>query len=375
MPTVLNQHRIDAWTGIRAIAAVWVVLFHLACFNLKVDFGWLTPIVGRGELGVDLFFILSGLVISLVHQAEFESWKPDLAIRFWVLRFARIYPLHLLMLLVMAAFEQTESAYSWLFKGHAPMHSINSIQDFFLSLFNIHDWETTKTLSFNFPSWSVSAEWFAYLLFPFITLFLCRVRSVWLNLTLIAISLTCLYLTCVISHETGIGFTYHLGLIRIGTEFITGCCIYNILKTQQKPLPGINLIGLAALILIPVLILQKVHDIWVVTCMALLLYALPMLSGWVKGIFANRILVFGGEISYAIYMVHALILHILNDTFYCFIPHLRWTPWETLGLSLLLLTGVILAATVLNRYIEVPARNAIRNYWQNRAMAQQPINA
>jgi peptidoglycan/LPS O-acetylase OafA/YrhL len=356
-----NSHtRIDTWTGIRFLAAIWVILFHLACFEMKVDYGWMTDIIGRGELGVDLFFILSGMVISYVHQAEFVTWNIANSLRFWILRFARIYPLHFLMLIVMAILGGVEFFYSWWYAGHAPVHTPNSIQDFILSLLNIHDWETTSTLSFNFPSWSVSAEWFVYLLFPCVTPFFIRLRSYWLNIVMIVFCLTVLYLTSLLAHEPSITFTYHLGLVRVCTEFATGCCLYNILKSQKKKLPAVNLLGLITFLLIPILIMQKVHDIWIVATLTLFLYLLPQTVSWFKSIFGNRLIVFGGEISYAMYMVHGFILHVLNDIFVYYYHHKEWSLPETIGLTVLLLGLVILISILLHRYVEVPARRVIR---------------
>jgi peptidoglycan/LPS O-acetylase OafA/YrhL len=367
----LTQNRIDAWTGIRAIAALWVVLFHLDCYNMKLNFGWIQPVIGRGELGVDLFFMLSGLVISYVYQSEFSVWESGKAARFWVLRFARIYPLHLLMLLGMALQEQLENGYSWLYFSHAPFHHPSSFQDFLLSLLNIQAWETTRKLSFNYPSWSVSAEWFAYLLFPLIAPLMRQVRSCWQSGLLILISLSGLSLTALFNHEQSLCFTLHLGLVRVMSEFLVGCALYNLLKARQTPLPYSNLLVLGVSLLITTLIWRHSPEIWVIALMALLLYLLPQAQGQVKTLFTNRFMVLGGEISYAIYMVHAFILHWVNDTFVFYFRHQQWSTLETTGIALLSITLVVLAAIPLHLYIEVPARNAIRHYWDNRLQRHQ----
>jgi peptidoglycan/LPS O-acetylase OafA/YrhL len=367
----LIQTRIDAWTGIRGIAALWVVLFHLDCYNMKLNFGWMQPVIGRGELGVDLFFMLSGLVISYVYQREFSVWHAGNAARFWVLRFARIYPLHLLMLMGMALQEQLENGYSWLYFHQAPFHHPSSVQDFVLSLLNIHAWETTRKLSFNYPSWSVSAEWFAYLLFPLIAPWTNQLRSRWQNGLLILVSLSALSLTALFNHEQSLCFTLHLGLVRVLSEFLVGCALYNILKTQQTPLPYGSILVMAVSLLIPTLIWNHSPEIWIIALMALLLVLLPQAQGRVKTLLTNRFLVFGGEISYAIYMVHAFILHGINDTFVFYVRHQQWSMLETAGVAVLSIILTVMAAIPLHLYIEVPARNAIRRYWDNRLQRRQ----
>jgi peptidoglycan/LPS O-acetylase OafA/YrhL len=375
MPSPLPpKARIDTWTGLRAIAALWVVLFHLDCYNLHLDYGWLKPLVGRGELGVDLFFILSGIVISHVHLAEFKQYDWPLTARFLILRFARIYPLHLVMLLFVAAQQGIESVYSWQVWRQAPLHDLNGWPNFFLSLLNIHGWETTQKLSFNFPSWSVSAEWFAYLCFPLLAPWLQRIRSIRMNLLLIAGCLFLLYWVCLLNHTNDLGFTTHLGLLRIGTEFIAGVGIYSILKLQRNSIPGANGLGLLSLVLIPVLILWDVHEIWLVADFCLLLYTFSQFNGWLKAAFANRTMVFGGKISYAIYMVHAFILHLINDACLFFFHWRQWDFLHTIALSLFTLMLVIMAAIPLHRYIEVPARTTIRAMWEQcRSRITQPV--
>src|SRR5215471_12464399 len=81
-------------TGIRSIAAASVFFYH----------GWeavgLSPnnVVGRGYLGVDLFFLLSGFIIAHTHAAEFRSPTAAAFASFLWKRFARLYPAHVTVL-------------------------------------------------------------------------------------------------------------------------------------------------------------------------------------------------------------------------------------------------------------------------------------
>src|SRR5689334_9429569 len=92
-----------ALTGIRGVAALWVVLFHLPNPLAGTAFA---QVLSRGYLGVDLFFILSGFVLSYAYRDALPE-KPMVrqALRFYAVRLARIYPLHVFVLALFVTIE------------------------------------------------------------------------------------------------------------------------------------------------------------------------------------------------------------------------------------------------------------------------------
>lgn len=144
--------RLDALTGLRAVAALVVVLHHAAPTLLRVPGS--RAVTALGYLGVSLFFVLSGLVLAW-------SARPVRARHFWGRRFARVYPLHLAALLavvpVLVARDQTPTAGSTL-----------------ASLSLVQAWSTDRSVYYglNAVSWSLSCEAFFYLLFPLLVLVL-----------------------------------------------------------------------------------------------------------------------------------------------------------------------------------------------------------
>src|SRR5262249_39676380 len=93
-----ERPEIRALTGIRGFAAVWVVLFHLQWQGMYQAFPRLEairPLVDRGYLGVDLFFILSGFILTWNYGEALADWRPREHVRFEIVRLARIYPVHL----------------------------------------------------------------------------------------------------------------------------------------------------------------------------------------------------------------------------------------------------------------------------------------
>jgi len=75
-----------------------VVLFHFF-FQEDNAYGFLQNIIANGDLGVDLFFILSGFILTHVYLTQVEENRFSLR-NFYVARFARIYPLHVMIILV-----------------------------------------------------------------------------------------------------------------------------------------------------------------------------------------------------------------------------------------------------------------------------------
>ena len=93
-------------TGVRFVAAAWVMLYHFQV-PLAVS-GLLFPILHEvlrvGRLGVDLFFALSGFILTHTYLRTLgRSPGVRASGTFWWLRLARVYPVHLVMLLVAGA--------------------------------------------------------------------------------------------------------------------------------------------------------------------------------------------------------------------------------------------------------------------------------
>jgi len=88
--------RLNALTGLRALAALNIVFFH---FSNPQLFGFLAPVVNAGFIALGLFFLLSGFVLAYNHSGQAREGKLD-RVRFWKARFTRLYPVYLLSLLL-----------------------------------------------------------------------------------------------------------------------------------------------------------------------------------------------------------------------------------------------------------------------------------
>ncbi|HEX4351252.1 MAG TPA: acyltransferase, partial [Polyangiales bacterium] len=212
----MTARRIDALTGLRALPAVVVVLFHLQWHVFDVE------IFHFGYLTVDLFFILSGFIMTHVHLQDFPTLRWPALSRYWALRIGRIYPVHVAVLFGLLLVIKLGTAV-----GRPPTEPEHfSAQAFLINLAMLQAW-WEQTASWNYPSWSVSCEWFAYLFFSLFALAVIRLRtkrSVELALALV-IGLFVLAFTTVLSIDVVLDSGV-VALARVGFEFIIGMLLY-----------------------------------------------------------------------------------------------------------------------------------------------------
>lgn len=154
----------------RLVAAVAVLFWHYLHFMIPpggnrappnfIDFEPLNDVFGafyaHGHLAVEYFWIVSGFVFAHVYLADANGRA-----RFWLARFARLWPLHLLTLAVVAALQ----GLYWTQHGRHFVFGPNDLVHFVLNLGLAHYWGFEKGMSFNGPSWSLSVEIVAYAAF------------------------------------------------------------------------------------------------------------------------------------------------------------------------------------------------------------------
>src|SRR2546422_841638 len=165
--------QIDALTSIRGFAAFWVAFHHLRAYRPDGLLGMpvFSELSQGGWLAVDLFFVLSGFIMMHVHGEEFRSFSIERARRFIGLRFIRVYPAHAVVLLLHVPLFFVAVAL-----GMGVNHDAFSARSFVLSAFMLNGWGFPGSTGWNLPSWSVSSEWFAYLMFPVLALLVWRVQ-------------------------------------------------------------------------------------------------------------------------------------------------------------------------------------------------------
>ncbi|MGE0231957.1 MAG: acyltransferase family protein, partial [Flavobacteriaceae bacterium] len=185
--------KINALESLRGLAAICVALFHANFFtnffiiqNAFITFSFVM---------VDFFFVLSGFVISHAYWDRIGDFR-DAAV-FQVRRFLRLYPLHFMTLMVYVVIETMRLVAAWRYNlvYDDPAFGHNGIEGFFYNLVLLQGILPEK-LSFNYPSWSISVEFFTYFLFAAIMVTLRSARSrIWLAVVIVIVSGVVLHVT------------------------------------------------------------------------------------------------------------------------------------------------------------------------------------
>jgi peptidoglycan/LPS O-acetylase OafA/YrhL len=144
-------------TGLRALAAWWVVAFHFA--RHLVPEGAAQGVLESGHLAVDVFFVLSGYVLARRYEDE-PLETPAARRAFWVRRFARLYPLYLVSLALGVA-AAWPSAWTDLATARGVARDV-------VQLLALNAWWHRAMFAHNWAAWSLSVEAFFYALFPFL---------------------------------------------------------------------------------------------------------------------------------------------------------------------------------------------------------------
>jgi peptidoglycan/LPS O-acetylase OafA/YrhL len=222
--------RHEGLTRLRFVLIGWVVLYHLD-LTLRVTgaLPWLRPVLGVGYLGVDGFFLLSGFALWLGYGARPPAGPAGIR-RFLLRRFAKVWPLHALALLVLAAVVLAAQA------GGATIRDPERFRagDFVLQFFLVNAWETTDRHAWNYPSWALSVEWAGYLVFPAVLALLLRARTAFL-VPLAAAAVAGLFWLAAGEDRVGLNHTLHLGLVRFGLEFVLGLSLGRLATEGRLP--------------------------------------------------------------------------------------------------------------------------------------------
>jgi len=146
--------KLEQLTFTRFIAAMAIVVFHFGSGSYPFHSPDIQFIVQNAFLGVGYFFILSGFIMMIAYGSN-EKIDAKIFLRN---RLARIYPL--LFLSVVLLFLHT-----YIFD---PAFRFGIIKDAVLNLSLLQAWIPSRALLFNGPVWSLSVEFFFYLIFPFL---------------------------------------------------------------------------------------------------------------------------------------------------------------------------------------------------------------
>jgi peptidoglycan/LPS O-acetylase OafA/YrhL len=363
---------IDQLTGIRFFFAALVIAFHGAGYleTYITEGGVLHNVLYTGYIGVQFFFVLSGFILTYTyHGARTENFRRD----FWTARFARIYPVYLLGILLILPFVLSGAATTG--RRDNPSLIVNSL----LQIGLLQAWFPEAGQMGNRPGWSLSAEAFFYLLFPLFLPLLSKLKTH----HLIVVTATALLIAQLITWCAGIAGlediatvpandpkgTYWLLLLSTNPilrlpEFLIGIAAALLFLRHPKfartystylVCGSIALIFTTCALLSPYVPMIHLVNGGLGPFIAALFIGLTARKRLIAGLLGRPFLVRLGEASYAMYILHIPVAFLFA---YC----MRWNALaihSPISYFALYLTVVVLMSLATFKYIEQPSRRFI----------------
>lgn len=368
-------HSLDSFRGLFAVA---VVLYHLRVNGSFTEWAFFR----HSEVFVAFFFVLSGFVLTHAYGN-----KAHLNFRkFFISRTFRLLPLHLFMLGVFILLEC--GRYIAYHKGmafnNAPFSEKFAPGEILPNALLLQSWtHLTNPLSFNYPSWSISIEYYTYMLFALILSIAGGVRQ-WLWAVIVLATLTLIY--------TGNTF-FTVESIRGLAYFFTGCLTYMLyLKLAQPGQATFWLMTLLEVAAVAAALLFVVNDFATKALVASPLFSVIILifafdSGALSRVLAGQPFSFLGKLSYSIYLTHAAILFCVVSVFMVakkflgidVAPMIGGTRYLDTGnplfnnlVALLVVAMVVLVSMFTYRYVEMTGQ-AVGRALANKSADKRPV--
>lgn len=338
---------IDTLTSLRLFFALMIYASHICMINEEA---FSAHIFKEGYVGVSFFFILSGFIIAHNYTTKLSNGscsKKD----FWVARFARIYPLHLLTLAIALIVGRTFVAtqpISWahLFTSATLTNAYIPRSDFFFAL--------------NSPAWSLCCEQLFYVLFPFaLPIIKSPKRLAW-------IAVAAIFIVLIGSSMTPDGYIkgiwYTNPIMRL-PDFVVGVLLwhgYQRIKDRDISRRMASIMEISTILLFAIFYIyaEEVpkpyrYSFYYWLPMTAIILTFSLQKGVISKLLRARIFIIGGEISYGIYLTQILIINVLATK----VAHLPGVVGATIVLA-----AIIAASYLSYRFFEKPMNKYIRKH-------------
>ncbi len=335
--------------GLRAISVYAVIFFHIG-LKYKENL-----IFSGGYIGVDVFFVISGFLISSIVFKEIEDNKFSI-LSFYNRRARRILPIFTFVGLISSIL-----SFYFFLPGDLLEFSKSLLSSIFFSS-NFFFWKNTgyffggNELKPLIHTWSLSVEEQFYILFPLIVLLILRYLKK-LMLPLFVLILFSSIILAEIESRDGSAGAFYLLPTR-AWELISGVLCFFFLNQKiifSKTLKEfLSFIGLSAVIISLIFFKEEFTHPGLITLIPVIGTMLIIIFGNQKTLtykfLANKVLVFNGLISYSLYMWHQPILAILKYT----------VGISNLFEQFILVLSLIVVSAASWKYLEKPARDRNR---------------
>ncbi|MEY9358267.1 peptidoglycan/LPS O-acetylase OafA/YrhL [Bradyrhizobium yuanmingense] len=367
--------------SIRGIAATSVVIHHLLLMpTFLAAFphnAWINCSFFRSAwLLVDLFFVLSGMVMALSYvENDFTRFSLR---EFMVRRLARVYPLHIVMLLANLVFRllRIGLVMAGVVVAAPAAFEVNNAYSFGLNVLLLHSMGFIDYLSWNAPSWSISVEFYTYLVFGLIVLIALRMRSLaWFYVLSGLLAVGSLVFIIFVLEKKSIELQTDFGLLRCFVGFFLGVLMVRIVdRLPAKPGPAAQGALQFVAMIASIVLVSLAEANPAATFLAPVMFAifLGSLLAFPDALLVPRILVakpliWLGRRSYSIYMVHALVV-LLAEYFVRGVGAGRIAALDSIWaglpatLNLVVSLAAVLAVSHLTYlYVEIPGGRLLRN--------------
>lgn len=323
----------------------------LAVFLLHVNnFGYFgTPgdvvvrsLFGSGGTGVSFFFILSGFIMAWTARADDTPW------RFWRRRFARIYPVHLAAA-VLALILSLTLVPELLPSGPAEVGA---------NLLLISSWNHQWWQALDPVSWSLCCEAFFYAMFPLAYAVMRRQGTRSLSGIVLLCVVTVFAIPAIMSVVVLPFDPYSFPPSRL-PEFLLGVGLGLLVRSGAWSGPPLWAASVAALI--GYLLSDVMPAVDGYACFTVIGFSLLICAGaaadlnGTRSLWRSRVMVRLGELSFAFYMVHLLLLWLVRSV----APSPQLSPLLAIGLTIGVLMAALALAWVTSKFIEVPCRRLL----------------
>lgn len=338
-------------TSLRFVFAFMVFMSHNILFDKAVN-PFLHHLFYEGCVGVSFFFILSGFILSHVYQEGFEDKRVSKR-KFYIARLARIYPLHIVTMLI------------WVYMRKD--HPINEVYvtNFISNLSLTQSFYFTDEIRFNTAAWSLSDEMFFYLLFPFLIAWLAEAKKKFVGVFLLGASVVLVLCPIIEGSKYQEWLLYSFPPVRL-LDFVVGILLYNVCQSVhvknlvQKVSP--TKLEVAAVLLflsfycIAYLIPEVYrYSIWYWLPVGLFISIFYFRAGAISQFLSKDTFVWLGDISFSFYMFHAIVLWYIRRSFVLADISVSKPIIFVLGVIL-----TIVVSAISFKYLETPANKWIK---------------
>ena len=304
--------KFDSLESLRGVAAVLVALNHSSFL-----YGQQHVFIANAGVFVDFFFVLSGFVMALAYFDKVREGMPFS--RFILLRFGRLYPLHLLTLLIWVPYVLAKGyAFHTLHMGEVDPFIKNSLERFIYNIFLVNSLGIDDNLGWNAPAWSISVEFYTYIVFFLVVFLLRAVYRPWFSLLIAVASYLALAYAARDDSYTLL-YTYKYGIFRCIGGFFLGVFVYHLSQRSRMQCSAwkASVLEVVLLLCAVTMIAESHHKVMQLPTFAMFAVIVYVLSiqdvGVVSRFLKLKWMVMLGTLSYSIYMIHMLIFLLVSN--------------------------------------------------------------